>query len=188
MIEPKVIAEIGCNHMGDIELAKKMILEAKSCGAYAVKFQKRDNKSLLSDDQYNSPHPNPTNSYGSTYGAHREFLEFNIDQHMELKFFCDNNDIVYSTSVWDLNSAKEIVKLSPKFIKIPSATNLNFELLEYLCNEYNGKIQLSFGMTKRDEEKAIIDFFLKHKRNKTYLFIVALVVILLLLKIFAYWK
>ena len=169
MIEPKVIAEIGCNHMGDIELAKKMILEAKSCGAYAVKFQKRDNKSLLSDDQYNSPHPNPTNSYGSTYGAHREFLEFNIDQHMELKFFCDNNDIVYSTSVWDLNSAKEIVKLSPKFIKIPSATNLNFELLEYLCNEYNGKIQLSFGMTKRDEEKAIIDFFLKHKRNKDLL-------------------
>ena len=75
--EPFVIAEIGCNHMGDLDIAKAMIeTAAMFCKVDAVKFQKRCNKELLTEEQYNAPHPNPANSYGATYGEHREFLEF----------------------------------------------------------------------------------------------------------------
>ena len=119
--KPYVIAEIGCNHKGDIEIAKELIKVAKIfCNVDAVKFQKRHNKELLTEEQYNAPHPNPVNSYGDTYGAHREFLEFDVNQHQELKDYCEDIGLDYSTSVWDLTSAKEIAGLQPKFIKIPS--------------------------------------------------------------------
>ena len=102
-----------------------MIEKAASyCNVDAVKFQ-RNNRELLSEEQYNSPHPNPENSYGNTYGAHREFLEFDFDQHKELLECCDQNKITYSTSVWDLSSAEEITELKPKFIKIPKSCNNN---------------------------------------------------------------
>ena len=83
--QPKTISEIGCNHKGDISIAKEMIKTSKECGADVAKFQKRDNKTLLPPDQYDAPHPNPHNSYGDSYGAHREFLEFTIEEHQELK-------------------------------------------------------------------------------------------------------
>lgn len=73
---PITIAEIGCNHKGEFEIAKGLIDLAKSCGASYAKFQKRNSKELLTKEQYEAPHPNPHNSYGDTYGAHREFLEF----------------------------------------------------------------------------------------------------------------
>ena len=90
--KPFLIAEIGCNHMGNIDTAKELILLAKSNGANAAKFQKRNNKKLLTDEQYNAPHPNPQNSYGDTYGKHREFLEFNLKQHLELKNYTPGRD------------------------------------------------------------------------------------------------
>ena len=83
--EPKLIAEIGCNHKGEINIAKDLIKVASESGVKIVKFQKRNNKELLSESQYNKPHPNPMHSYGDTYGKHREFLEFDIVQHKELK-------------------------------------------------------------------------------------------------------
>ena len=110
--KPYIIAEIGCNHKGDMQIAKELIQMAKIfCNVDAVKFQKRHNKELLTEAQYNSPHPNPTNSYGDTYGAHREYLEFDVNQHQELKDFCESIGIDYSTSVWDVTSAKEIASL-----------------------------------------------------------------------------
>jgi N-acetylneuraminate synthase len=165
--KPFVIAEIGCNHMGDIEIAKELIKAAKIfCNVDAIKFQKRNNKELLTEEQYNQPHPNPLNSYGETYGLHREYLEFNIQQHAELKSYCQEIGVVYSTSVWDLTSAKEIASLEPLFIKIPSACNNNFEMLEWLCDNYNGDIHISTGMTTKDEIETIIQFFIGKKRNK----------------------
>lgn len=165
--KPFVIAEIGCNHMGDIEIAKELIKAAKIfCNVDAIKFQKRNNKELLTEEQYNQPHPNPLNSYGETYGLHREYLEFNIQQHAELKSYCQEIGVVYSTSVWDLTSAKEIASLEPLFIKIPSACNNNFEMLEWLCDNYNGDIHISTGMTTKEEIETIIQFFIGKKRNK----------------------
>ena len=107
--KPYIIAEIGCNHKGDMEIAKELIKVAKIfCNVDAIKFQKRNNRELLTEDQYNQPHPNPVNAYGDTYGAHREYLEFDVNQHAVLKSYCEDIGITYSTSVWDLTSAKEI--------------------------------------------------------------------------------
>ena len=115
--KPYVIAEAGCNHKGDMEIAKELIhVAAMFCHADAIKFQKRCPKELLTAEQYNAPHPNPCNSYGNTYGAHREFLEFSVDQHAQLKEWCEQAGITYSTSVWDMTSAKEIASLKPEFI------------------------------------------------------------------------
>jgi len=165
--EPYIIAEIGCNHKGDMQIARELINMAKIFGnANAVKFQKRNNKELLTEEQYNAPHPNPANSYGDTYGAHREFLEFDVAQHQELKDYCKDVGITYSTSVWETTSAKEIASINPDFIKIPSACNNNFEMLGWLCDNYRGEIHISTGMTTKDEIEIIVDFFAERGRSK----------------------
>jgi|TARA_B110000483_G_scaffold237402_1_gene312109 N-acetylneuraminate synthase len=169
--KPIVIAEIGCNHKGDLNLAKKLIKSAAQCGADYAKFQKRDNRYLLKDD-YFKPHPNPMNSYGSNYGEHREFLEFNIKQHKILFLECLKNKIKYSVSVWEKKSAEDIVKSKLKldYVKVPSACNLDFELLEYLALKFKKKIHLSLGMTTAEETNKIYNFFKKHKREKDLIF------------------
>jgi N-acetylneuraminate synthase len=160
---PRVIAEIGCNHKGDIEIARKMIgIAATFAKCDIVKFQKRSNRELLTPEEYNARHPNPRNSYGESYGAHREFLEFDIDQHQQLQQWCQEFKIGYSTSVWDLTSAKAIASLNPKFIKIPSACNLNFPMLQYLAIHYAGDIHLSVGMTTPAEQEQIVRLMEKY--------------------------
>ncbi|PSG86532.1 N-acetylneuraminate synthase family protein [Aurantibacter aestuarii] len=165
--KPYVIAEIGCNHKGNMATAKELIKVAKIfCNVDAVKFQKRNNIELLTEEQYNAPHPNPVNSYGDTYGAHREFLEFDVEQHQELKTFCEDIGVTYSTSVWDVTSAKEIASLKPEFIKIPSACNNNVAMLEWLCENYKGEIHISTGMTTKDEIEGLVGLFSKFNRAK----------------------
>ncbi len=162
----RVIAEIGCNHMGKLDIAKRMIsVAADECKADVAKFQKRNNRELLTPKQYGEPHPNPANAYGDSYGAHREALEFTIEQHAELKAFCEERGVVYATSVWDLTSAREIAALDPHFIKVPSATNLNFELQGWLCENYSGEIHVSTGMTTRDEIESIVSFYEERDRE-----------------------
>ncbi len=169
--KPILIAEIGCNHKGDLKIAKELILSAAKCGANYAKFQIRDNKYLLGKN-YFKPHPVPENSYGKTYGEHRDKLEFTIKQHLKLKNFCKKNKIGYSTSVWDIKSAEKVnkSKLSTKYIKIPSACNLDFELLNYLAEKYKGHIHISLGMTKKNEVKKIFNFLNKKKRAKDVVF------------------
>jgi len=160
---PKIIAEIGCNHKGDMDVAKEMIhIAAYFCKVDVVKFQKRNPRELLSEAEYNAPHPNPMHAYGKTYGEHREFLELDLEQNRQLKKWCEENGVAYSTSVWDLTSAREIISLHPSLIKVPSACNLHFELLEMLARDYSGEIHLSFGMTKREEEEKIVAFLEQH--------------------------
>ncbi len=166
--KPTLIAEIGCNHKGDFSIAKEMIKKIKDfCNVKFVKFQKRDAKSLLTKKEFDAKHPNPENSFGATYGKHRKALEFNFKQHLQLKKFCDKNKMIYSSSVWDLKSAKEITKIKPKFIKIGSATNLNFPILKYISENFFGQIHISLGMTSIKEEEKIVNFFIKKKRNKS---------------------
>jgi N-acetylneuraminate synthase len=164
---PKIIAEIGCNHMGQMDIAREMIMvAAQFCKVDVVKFQKRTNLELLTPEEYRAPHPNPSNSYGLTYGEHREFLEFDIEQHRQLKFWCEEWGAEYSTSVWDLTAAKEIATLKPKMLKIPSACNLDFGLLEWLILHYEGEVHLSFGMTTHAEEEQIVEMFQKSGRHQ----------------------
>lgn len=165
--KPFIIAEAGCNHMGQMDIAKDLIeTAAHFCKADAIKFQKRCPKELLTEEQYNAPHPNPMHSYGATYGEHREKLEFTLEQHQQLKQWCEDAGIIYSTSVWDLTSAKEITTLHPQFMKIPSACNTHFEMLQWLCDNYEGEIHLSFGMTTHAEEEQIVALFEQNRRAK----------------------
>lgn len=169
MKKPRVIAEVGCNHKGDLELAKEFIKIAKIYAkADVVKFQKRDVETWAKrfPEQYNAPHPNPANAYGKTYKEHRENLEFNLEQNRILKEYCDEIGIVYSTSVWDMKSAQEIVTLNPELIKIPSACNTNLEMLSWLCDNYDGEIHISTGMTTNKEVDDIIDLFMEKGKNK----------------------
>lgn len=162
---PKVIAEIGCNHKGDMAIAFELIeLAAKFCGADVAKFQKRHNRELLTAEEYDRPHPVPGNAYGDTYGAHREALEFTPEQHRDLLACCNDNGIAYSTSVWDVTSAREMARLEPQLLKVPSACNLNLALMEVLCAEYPGEIHISTGMTTHDEVARIVDFLVARDR------------------------
>ena len=156
--KPVVIAEQGCTSLGNIDNAKKMIDMASESGANYVKFQKRNPRESLRPEQWSMPHPNPEFSYGKNYLEHREALEFDLDQHKELKDYCEERKIGYSTSVWDVTSAKQIVTLKPDFIKVPSACNNNFEMLEILKNTYHGCIIISLGMTTKEEERDLIKF------------------------------
>ncbi len=167
MNAPKIIAEIGCNHKGDMQIAREMIMTAATyCKVDVVKFQKRCNTELLTYEEYNAPHPHPENSYGPTYGAHREYLEFTLEQHRQLQSWCKEFGVEYSTSVWDVTSAKEITTLHPNLIKIPSACNLNKPMLQFLCDNFEGEIHVSFGMTTKEEEEKIVSFFEKNGRSK----------------------
>ena len=167
MNPPKIIAEIGCNHKGDMQIAHEMIMTAATyCKVDIVKFQKRCNRELLTPEEYNAPHPHPENSYGDTYGAHREFLEFSLEQHRQLQEWCRQYGVEYSTSVWDVTSAKEICTLNPSLIKVPSACNLNKEMLTYLCDHFPGEIHVSFGMTTPQEQEQIVSFFESKGRNR----------------------
>lgn len=162
-----VVAEVGCNHMGKIEIAEELIkIAAQFCKADIVKFQKRTNRELLTPEEFSAPHPNPANSYGATYGEHREFLEFSIDQHGQLQKACEQWGIEYSSSVWDLTAAREIASLHPRLIKIPSACNMDFEMIGWLLENFLGEIHVSLGMTNREEEAAIVDLFKAAGRAK----------------------
>lgn len=157
MNTPKIVAEIGCNHKGDIDIAREMIeIAANFAKADYVKFQKRSNRDLLTPEEYAAPHPNPSHSYGDSYGAHREFLEFDALQHRQLRDHCRQCGIGYATSVWDLKSAEIITAMEPEYIKIPSACNLNFSLLEFLAREFPGDIHVSLGMTTPEEQSEIV--------------------------------
>mgnify|MGYP002856898278 CR=1 FL=1 len=151
--------------MGNMDIAKRMInllgamkLFGEQYKINIIKFQKREPKELLSPEEYNAPHPNPYNSYGKTYGEHREYLEFTQDQHRQLKEWCEEADCDYSSSVWEITSARKIAALNPKLIKIPSASNLDFDMLGFLADEYGGEIHISLGMTTHAEEDKIFSF------------------------------
>lgn len=164
--KPIVVAEIGCNHKGDPEIAMELVRLAHQAGATYAKFQKRNPKELLTEADYEKPHPVPYNSYGDTYGSHREYLELDIEVHKNLKSYCDDLGIGYATSVWDVTSAQEVIALSPDFIKVPSACNNNLELLKCLRDDYKGEVHISLGMTTPGEESAVYAFFEKTSQQE----------------------
>jgi N-acetylneuraminate synthase len=167
--KPLVISEIGCNYMGDFEIAKELIKLSKDFGADYAKFQKRNARELLTEEQYNAPHPTPYNSYGSTYGAHREFLELSWEQHADLKTYAESIGIGYATSVWDMTSAHQIIALKPDFIKVPSACNNHYEMLRLLRDQYAGDVHISSGMTTLSEIEEIVAFFEETNQAKNRL-------------------
>lgn len=142
----QVVAEVGCSHAGSVSRAEELIKLAALAGADYIKFQKRHPPSSVPLKLQNQPHPNERFAYGSTYLEHRMALELDIAEHKRLKAFCESVDIGYSCSVWDVISAREIIGLQPDYIKVPSACNMDTELLSVLSEEYDGDIHISTGM------------------------------------------
>ncbi len=128
--KPFVIAEIGHNHQGDIELCKKMFLAAKNAGASSVKLQKRSNKNQFTKKAYHSSY-NSENSYGKTYGEHREFLEFNEQQYLTLKEYAKEIGILFFSTAFDFESVDFLKSVGMPAIKIASGDIINLELLSY---------------------------------------------------------
>ena len=138
-----IIAEVGNNHQGNIEMAFKLVDEAKKSGVDAVKFQKRDNKSLFTNEMYASSYSND-NSFAPTYGAHRDKLELTKEEFTKLKNYCDEKDIIFFVTPFDLPSLEFLELLSCPFYKVASADHTNVFFLREIA-KLNKPIILSTG-------------------------------------------
>lgn len=129
---PYVIAEIGNNHMGEVEEAKRLIEMARDAGANAVKFQKRDNATLFTRAFYNSPYHSEA-AYADTYGAHRDYFEFSLGQYLELKEHADLMGITMIATAFDLPSVDFLEQVDIPYFKVASAGIQNPLLLERIA-------------------------------------------------------
>jgi sialic acid synthase len=143
-IGTRISAEIGCNHCGDLKLAKKMIRTLADACVSVAKFQKRT-PSLMSPASKDKPYDNP-HSFGKTYGEHRAALEFTAGQHADLWNYARMNGIEYAVSVWDEQAFEDVKGLTAPFIKIPSARNEDLDLLQAVAKGWRGEVHLSNGM------------------------------------------
>ena len=147
------IAEIGHNHQGKIETAKEMFRVAKECGADAVKLQKRDNRSLFTRAGYERPYENP-NSYGATYGEHREFLEFGESEYKELIDYTKEIGVTLFATAFDFNSADFLAKLDIPIYKVASGDLKNIPLLKHIAQIQKPMIISTGGGTMEDVNRA----------------------------------
>lgn len=127
-----VIAEIGHNHMGSVDTCKELFQAAKYCGVHAVKLQKRDNRSLYTSAFYNRPYESEE-SYGPTYGAHREALEFGRDEYLELQGFAKELGLAFFATAFDFASADFLADLDVPAFKLASGDLTNTPLLRYVA-------------------------------------------------------
>ena len=158
-----LIAEIGHNHQGKLESALKLIKEAKNSGANAVKFQKRDNKSLYVKSFYNQFYDNPY-SFGKTYGEHREFLEFGKTEYKELQSYAKEIGIDFFATAFDFKSFEFLQDLNAPAYKIASADLLNFPLQNEIAKS-NKIIFLSTGGATLDDVKKARDNIFKYNQK-----------------------
>src|SRR5688500_18259583 len=127
-----VIAEVGHNHQGSVEQAKELFRTAKETGAHAVKLQKRDNRGLYTREAYTKPYENE-NSYGATYGEHREALEFGRPEYEELQAYCSELGITFFATAFDLVSANLLAELDMPAYKVASGDLTNTPLLRHVA-------------------------------------------------------
>ena len=128
-----VIAEIGNNHQGDLENAKKMVIAAHESGASAVKFQKRDNKELFTSEMFKSSYVGPQ-SFASTYGEHRDKLELSDHDFESIFKFCKDEGITFFATPFDLKSAGFLNELNLPCYKIASGDLTNSPLIEMVAS------------------------------------------------------
>ena len=138
-----VIAEIGNNHQGDLELCMKMIEEAQKCQASAIKLQKRDNKKIYTKSFYDQKY-NSQNAFGTTYGEHREYLEFNFEQYEKIRNYCNKLNIDFICTAFDPDSANFLNEIKIDAFKVASADIVNTPLLEVM-SKYELPIIISTG-------------------------------------------
>jgi len=148
-----VIAEIGHNHQGKLETAREMFKVAKESGADAVKLQKRNNRELFTKAGYEKPYDNP-NSYGTTYGEHREYLEFGGIEYKELLDYAEEIGITMFSTAFDFSSADFLAKLDIPAYKIASGDLKNIPLLTHIAEIQKPMILSTGGGTMDDVNRA----------------------------------
>jgi len=149
-----IIAEIGINHNGDMDLAKELILKAKHGGCDAVKFQKRDIESVYSEEELNTPRESP---FGTTTREQKEGIEFDINQYKELESYSKQCGLDFIVSCWDLKSLDLVQEnLDVKYHKIASAMATDKTFLMEL-NKIKKPVILSVGMCTQTEVDRAMD-------------------------------
>jgi N-acetylneuraminate synthase len=128
----KIIAEIGINHNGDLDVAKKLILMAKDSGCDAVKFQKRTIDIVYSKEELEKPRQSP---WGTTQKDQKEGLEFNEKQYDEIDQFCKKNNIIWFASAWDIASLDFLDKYNLSYNKIASAMITNVDFVKKIADK-----------------------------------------------------
>ncbi|HUG65796.1 MAG TPA: N-acetylneuraminate synthase family protein [Gaiellaceae bacterium] len=149
-----VIAEIGNNHQGDLEKAKALIHAARECGVDAVKFQKRDNRALFTRAFYDAPYDNE-NSYGATYGEHREFLELGKSDWFELTQYARDEGVAFVAAAFDEPSADLMAELDIDAFKFASGDLLNVPFLRYVAAFGKPMFLSTGGGTLDDIDRAV---------------------------------
>ena len=148
-----VVAEIGNNHQGSLDTCKELFLAAKRSGADAVKLQKRDNRALYTEEAFNKPYDNP-NSYGDTYGDHREFLEFGFDEYVELKEFAHELELDFFATAFDIPSADFLEKVGVPAYKFASGDLKSIPLLKHVARFGKPMLLSTGGGTIEDIKRA----------------------------------
>ena len=148
------IAEIGNNHQGDLNLAKKMVIAAKNSGASAVKFQKRDNRNLMQRELAYQPYQN-RNSFGANYLEHREAVELSIQDFFDLKAFCEMNEILFFATPFDAESLEQLTSIYCELFKVASADIVNTELLKKISQKGKPIILSTGGATIKEVDEAV---------------------------------
>lgn len=154
-----IIAEIGINHNGDIEIAKKLISSLKQSGADAVKFQKRTVEDVYTQEQLNSLRDSP---WGKTFRQQKEGLEFNEKQYDLINDFCKIQKISWFASCWDIKSLEFLKKYNLKFNKIASAMLTHKKLISEIAEEKKYTF-ISTGMHSLNEIDEVVNLFVKKK-------------------------
>jgi sialic acid synthase len=148
-----VIAEIGHNHQGSLKTAKELFKAAAECGVDAGKLQKRDNRSLYTREMYDKPYDNE-NSFGATYGEHREALEFGKSEYEELQAESARLGIGFFSTAFDLKSADFLAELNTPAYKIASGDLKNIPLLRHVARIGRPMIVSTGGGTMDDVQRA----------------------------------
>lgn len=149
-----VIAEIGHNHGGSLEKAEELFRQAAAAGASAAKLQKRDNKALFTKAMYNEPYTG-RNSFGPTYGAHREALEFGRAEYVHLACLAAELGIDFMSTAFDLPSVDFLVDIGLPAIKIASADLTNTPLLAYAAKAGKPLVVSTGGADMTDVRRAM---------------------------------
>ena len=152
-----IISEIGINHNGDLDIAKKMIDVSKDCGADAVKFQKRDIDIVYSKEQLKKPRTSP---FGTTEREQKEAIEFNENEYDIINNYCKEKKIIWFASAWDINSLKFLDKYDLKYHKIASAMLLDKVFLNEVA-ERKKHTFISTGMSDFEMIDSAVEIFRK---------------------------
>ena len=149
-----VIAEIGNNHQGDVEKAKTLIRAARECGVDAIKLQKRDNRTLFTRAFYDAPYDNEQ-SYGATYGEHREFLELPKSHWFELTRYSREEGVAFIAAAFDEPSADLMAELEIDAFKFASGDLLNVPFLRFVAAFGKPMFLSTGGGTLEDIDRAV---------------------------------